>query len=93
MPTRSCVACRTARPKRELLRVVRTPGGGIVADESGRLSGRGAYVCRDLTCITTALNRGALSRALQTPVPEELRDELFAKGPSPQPEGGAHGQE
>ncbi len=64
-----------------------------MADESGRLSGRGAYVCRDLTCITSALNRGALSRALQTPVPDELREELLAKGPNMNTEGGAHGQE
>ena len=64
-----------------------------MADESGRLSGRGAYVCRDLACITSALNRGALSRALETPVPEELRAQLLATGPNMNIEGGARGQE
>ena len=93
IPTRSCVACRTSRPKRDLLRVVRAPGGGVVADETGRLSGRGAYVCRDLACIERALDRGALSRALETPVPEELRAGLLATGLQLNIEGGARGQE
>lgn len=64
-----------------------------MADESGRLSGRGAYVCRDLACIASALNRGVLSRALKTPVPEELRAELLATGLQLNIEGGARGQE
>ncbi len=94
VPSRSCVACRASRPKRELVRVVRTPHGGIAADPSGRVSGRGAYLCRDLACITNALNRGALSRALRTPVPDELRAELLATDPNlMNAEGGAHGQE
>ncbi|MES2208834.1 MAG: YlxR family protein [Chloroflexota bacterium] len=93
IPTRSCVACRTARPKRDLLRVVRAPDGAVAADPTGRLNGRGAYVCRDLACITNALNRGALSRALHTPVREGLREELLATDPHLKLEGGAHGQE
>ena len=93
IPARSCVACRTSRPKHDLLRVVRAPGGGVVADETGRLSGRGAYVCRDLACIEQALNRGALSRALETPVPEELRARLLETGLQLNIEGGARGQE
>ncbi|MBI2762801.1 MAG: YlxR family protein [Chloroflexi bacterium] len=92
MPTRSCVACRTSRPKRDLLRIVRTTDGAIVADPSGRRNGRGAYVCVDQACITTALNRGALSRALGTPVPELLRLELLSTDPV-LTQGGAHGQE
>ena len=46
VPSRTCVACRTVRPKRELMRVVRTPAGEIILDASGRAPGRGAYVCR-----------------------------------------------
>ena len=55
VPTRSCVACRTARAKRELVRIVRTPDGELKIDETGRLAGRGAYLCRDAACWTTAL--------------------------------------
>jgi hypothetical protein len=58
------VACRTARPKRELVRIVRTPDGRIVLDVTGRLAGRGAYLCHDEACRETALAKGALRRAL-----------------------------
>ena len=92
-PTRSCVACRTAREKRELLRVVRTPAGTMIADPTGRLAGRGAYVCRDAGCITTAIQRGALSRALETPVPAELSDALAATLSELMIQGGTRGQE
>ena len=95
MPSRSCVACRTSRPKRELVRVVRTPDGRVLIDESGRLAGRGAYLCRDGACWRIAHERGALARALNITVPEELRA-VLAAGPSPSPtidEVGARGQE
>jgi predicted RNA-binding protein YlxR (DUF448 family) len=78
IPTRSCVACRTSRPKRELLRVVRTPEARVAIDDTGRVAGRGAYVCRDEACITRAIERGALARALETTIPPELREELMA---------------
>jgi len=65
-PVRTCVACRTARPQRELLRLARTPDG-IRFDEHGRLPGRGAYLCPDPPCLETAARRGAtgLRRALR----------------------------
>jgi predicted RNA-binding protein YlxR (DUF448 family) len=77
IPTRSCVACRTSRSKRELLRVVRTPAGRVAIDDTGRIPGRGAYVCRDETCIEKAIERGALARALDTTIPPALREELM----------------
>ncbi|MEW5991717.1 MAG: YlxR family protein, partial [Chloroflexota bacterium] len=91
--TRSCVSCRTSRDKRELLRVVRLPDGSIRIDPTGRLAGRGAYVCRDQDCITTAIRRGTLTRALATPVPAGLLDELAATGTSDTFGGGTRGQE
>lgn len=78
VPTRSCVACRTARPKRDLVRVVRTPSGQMTTDETGKLAGRGAYLCRDAACWSLAAERGALGRALEAPVPPELRAVLLA---------------
>jgi predicted RNA-binding protein YlxR (DUF448 family) len=95
VPTRTCVACRTARPKRELVRVVRTPDGRVVLDETGKVAGRGAYVCRSAGCLTIAKTKGALTRALETPVPTALIASI-ALGPDPeheQIEGGARGQE
>jgi uncharacterized protein len=62
-------------------------------DESGRLAGRGAYLCRDAACWTLAAERGALGRALEATVPTELR-EVLGKGPTMMTdEGGARGQE
>jgi hypothetical protein len=89
------VICRTARPKRELLRVVRQPDGAVTIDPSGRLAGRGAYVCRHGDCLDVAAQKGALSRALATSLPPELRDALRAEAPTTEPiiEGGARGQE
>lgn len=72
-PERTCVGCRIKRPKRELLRIVRTAGGRVEVDRSGKSPGRGAYVCRDLACVARAARRGALARALREPLePEDL---------------------
>ena len=69
VPTRTCVACRTSRAKRELRRIVRTTAGDVVVDPTGRLAGRGAYVCPDTDCLSIAIKKGALSRALEIPLP------------------------
>jgi predicted RNA-binding protein YlxR (DUF448 family) len=71
------------------------PDGVVTVDASGRLAGRGAYVCRAEACIDKAITKGALSRALKTPFPAELREEL-AGTLTPMNttiEGGARGQE
>ena len=93
-PTRSCIVCRTAREKRDLLRIVRSPEGHILYDAGGRANGRGAYLCRDETCISTAFGRGVLARSLETPVPATLRAELeSAAGLDLTSPGGKLGQE
>ena len=82
-PTRTCVACRTARQKRELVRVVRAPSGEVAVDPTGRAPGRGAYVCDDPACQQNAITRGALRRALDTHVPAALFGPLPAPGADP----------
>jgi predicted RNA-binding protein YlxR (DUF448 family) len=77
-PTRTCVACRTSRQKRDLVRVVRTPDGQVVLDATGRLAGRGAYLCADGSCWRQAIEKGTLQRALDVPLPEELKHRLRA---------------
>jgi predicted RNA-binding protein YlxR (DUF448 family) len=76
------------------MRVTRTPAGDIVVDDTGRLAGRGAYVCRSTDCLDRAITKGALSRALKTPLPADLRAALVG-GLTNQhtTEGGARGQE
>ena len=89
-----CVACRTSRPKRELQRIVRTPTGDIVVDPTGRLAGRGAYVCQDTDCLSIAIKKGALERALQTPLPAAFLVAATAGAITTNTtEGGARGQE
>jgi len=76
VPMRMCVACREMKPKKELIRVVRTPEGEIVADETGRKNGRGAYLCRSEACLNKALKIRALDRALEQPLTEAAVDAL-----------------
>ena len=76
IPMRQCVGCREMKPKRELLRVVRSPEGEISLDFRGRNPGRGAYVCPDAACLARAKKSRALERAFGIPVPDEVYDEL-----------------
>jgi uncharacterized protein len=69
-PERTCVGCRERAPKAELLRVASTPAG-VLVDPLGTAPGRGAYVHRDVACITAAVRRGALAGALRKGLAEE----------------------
>ncbi len=90
MPHRTCVACRTERTQGELVRIVRTPAGEMVLDSSGRMHGRGAYLCADAACWQLALRRSALERALSIPMNAELRERL-EHGDLASLSGGRHG--
>lgn len=70
-PTRTCIACRTARTKRELVRVVRGLDGTVSVDPTGKARGRGAYLCARRGCWERALQSRALNRALKTTLDEE----------------------
>lgn len=76
IPERTCVACRSLRPKREMVRVVRTAAGAVVVDPTGKASGRGAYLCRLPDCWQTALRRKILDRALKTELGDAERAAL-----------------
>ncbi|MFN8524300.1 MAG: YlxR family protein [Chloroflexota bacterium] len=78
VPERTCIACRSARPKRELLRVVRGTGGAVSVDRTGKQAGRGAYLCAAGTCWATAIKRRLLDRALKCDVPATDRVALAA---------------
>lgn len=75
---RTCVGCREEAPKREMLRIARTSAGAVEIDPSGRLPGRGAYVCLNEECVLNAKKRDALSRALKAKVGPEIYDALLA---------------
>jgi predicted RNA-binding protein YlxR (DUF448 family) len=67
--------------------------GTVIIDPTGRMPGRGAYVCDQESCRTQAITKGALGRALKSPLPDELRTALSTGAPDPTIEGGARGQE
>jgi predicted RNA-binding protein YlxR (DUF448 family) len=77
VPQRTCIACHTVRPKRELVRIVRTPAGTVVVDETGKRSGRGAYLCRQRGCWETALAQRQLGRALKVTLTAETEARLW----------------
>jgi len=72
IPMRQCLGCREMKPKRELIRAVRAPDGGISLDFKGKAPGRGAYVCRSKQCLQKAIKARALERAFNTAIPEEV---------------------
>ncbi len=80
IPLRQCLGCREMKPKRELIRVVRSPEGEISLDFKGKANGRGAYLCPDPECLKKAIRAKALDRAFDTAVPESilvrLREEM-----------------
>ena len=78
IPLRTCVACRGTKPKRELVRVVLLPDGTMAVDETGKMNGRGAYLCRQHSCWQTALKRGSLTHALRIQPTPEARASLEA---------------
>jgi uncharacterized protein len=82
IPQRTCVSCRKAGVKRELVRLVRLTEGGIEIDLTGKKSGRGAYLCPTPTCWETAMANGRLEQALRTNLKPENKAKLvnYAKG-------------
>lgn len=76
IPMRQCLGCREAKPKRELIRVVRSPEGAVSLDFKGKASGRGAYICPDPNCLNKAIKSKALERALSSQIPAEIYEKL-----------------
>ena len=76
IPERQCLGCNEHRPKKELLRVVRTPEGEILLDFTGKKSGRGAYICRDVKCLKKARRSMRIDRSLGVSIPAEVYDRM-----------------
>lgn len=79
IPMRMCVGCREMKPKKELLRVVRSPEGEVSLDPGGKKSGRGAYVCWQESCLMRAIKQRQLDRALETTVGPDVTLQLQEK--------------
>ena len=76
IPQRQCMGCRERMDKRDLIRVVRTPEGAVTLDFSGKLNGRGAYLCPKTDCLKKAQKSKALERSLEVPIPDTVYDRL-----------------
>ena len=79
VPVRRCLGCMESFPKKELIRVVRQPDGTVSLDFRGKVSGRGAYVCRRVECLKKAEKAKRLSRALECEIPDDVMERLRAE--------------
>lgn len=75
-PKRQCVGCSQMQEKKELMRVIKTPEGEILLDQTGRKNGRGAYVCRRKECLDMAIKKKGLERSLGIAIPMEVVEGL-----------------
>lgn len=76
IPTRRCTGCGEHRPKLELIRVVRSPEGEISLDKTGKKSGRGAYICKSISCLKKARQKKRLEASLECEIPSEVYDTM-----------------
>ena len=76
IPMRMCTGCREMQPKKELIRVVKTAEGEIKLDATGKLNGRGAYICKNNACLEKARKTNALARAFEMQVKDDIYQRL-----------------
>ena len=72
IPERKCVGCGEKKPKKDLIRVLRTPEGQIVLDRTGKMSGRGAYLCPSVNCLKKAVKQRRIETSLEVSIPAEI---------------------
>lgn len=76
IPIRTCIGCNEGKPKRELIRIVKTSEGEVLVDFTGKKNGRGAYVCPNISCLEKAIKTKRLSRTFEMPIENELYEKL-----------------
>ncbi|HIX66701.1 MAG TPA: YlxR family protein [Candidatus Anaerostipes excrementavium] len=76
IPTRKCIGCGEQKPKRDLVRIVRSKEGDISMDMTGKKNGRGAYICRSEDCLKKAIRSKGLERSFKMAIPEEIYEQL-----------------
>lgn len=76
IPLRKCTGCGEMKPKKELVRVVKTPDGEVLMDLTGRVNGRGAYICPDAQCLKIARKSKRIERSFQMQIPDEIYDKM-----------------
>lgn len=76
VPIRTCVGCSEGKPKKELIRIVKTSEGDVSIDFTGKKNGRGAYICPNISCLDKAIKTKRLSRVFEMPIENELYEKL-----------------
>ena len=76
IPVRTCIGCKGKKPKKEMIRIIRTPDGKIEIDKTGKKSGRGAYLCGNVKCLDAAFRENSLNKSLKQDIPLVMLDEL-----------------
>ncbi|HIR47532.1 MAG TPA: YlxR family protein [Candidatus Caccousia avicola] len=76
IPMRMCTGCGEMKPKKELVRVVKSPEGEVFLDLTGKKPGRGAYVCRSAECLKAARKARRLERAFSCRIPDTVYDRM-----------------
>lgn len=76
IPQRVCLGCGQSKPKRDLIRVVKSPEGEISLDLTGKKSGRGAYICNDIECLLKARKERKFERAFSCQIDSEIFDAM-----------------
>lgn len=77
IPMRTCVGCRESKPKKELLRMVKAADGKVMVDRTGKLNGRGIYLCRNTECFEKAKKKKAIGRGLELNINDQAMEELY----------------
>lgn len=76
IPMRRCTGCNEQKPKKELVRVVKTPDGEILLDLTGKASGRGAYICNNAECLKKARKSKRIDRTFEMTIPDEVYKQM-----------------
>lgn len=76
VPMRQCVGCRQLKNKKDLMRILRTPDNNVIFDNTGRMNGRGAYICPSVECLKKARKTKAIERSLDISIPDEVYDAI-----------------
>ncbi len=76
IPMRRCLGCMESKPKKELLRIVKTAEGEIQLDNTGKKNGRGAYICKNINCLEKAMKTKRIEKEFETVISNEVYESL-----------------
>ena len=79
IPMRKCNGCGEQKPKKELVRIVKSPDGEVSLDITGKASGRGAYICNNAECLKKARKSHRIDKAFEIAIPDEVYEQMLAE--------------